>query len=148
MPKGLPEEMINTRAGAFVSIRKAGQLRGCIGTILPVRDSLASEIIANAISAGTADPRFSAVTEDELEDLVYDVDVLSEPEAIDSPAELDVKRYGVIVSSEDGHRRGLLLPDLDGVDTVEEQISIARRKGGISPEEKIKLQRFEVTRHE
>jgi AmmeMemoRadiSam system protein A len=148
VPQGLPEEMINTRAGAFVSIKKAGQLRGCIGTILPVRDSLASEIIANAISAGTSDPRFPAVTEDELEDLVYDVDVLSEPEAIDSPAQLDVKRYGVIVSSEDGYRRGLLLPDLDGVDTVEEQISIARRKGGISPEEKIKLQRFEVTRHE
>ena len=148
VPQGLPEEMINTRAGAFVSIKKAGQLRGCIGTILPVRDSLASEIIVNAISAGTGDPRFPAVTEDELEDLVYDVDVLSEPEAIDSPAQLDVKRYGVIVSSEDGYRRGLLLPDLDGVDTVEEQISIARRKGGISPEEKIKLQRFEVTRHE
>jgi len=148
VPKGLPEEMLNTRAGAFVSIKKAGQLRGCIGTILPVRDSLASEIIANAVSAGTADPRFPAVTEDELEDLVYDVDVLSEPENIESPDQLDVKRYGVIVSSEDGYRRGLLLPDLDGVDTVEEQISIARRKGGISPDEKVKLQRFEVTRHE
>ena len=81
-------------------------------------------------------------------DLVYDVDVLSEPEPIDSPKQLDVKRYGVIVSSADGHRRGLLLPDLDGIDTVEEQISIARRKGGISPDEKVKLQRFEVTRHE
>ncbi len=148
VPDGLPAEMINTRAGAFVSIKKAGQLRGCIGTILPVRESLAAEIIANAVSAGTADPRFPEVTEEELEDLVYDVDVLSEPEPIESPAQLDVKRYGVIVSSEDGYRRGLLLPDLDGVDTVEEQISIARRKGGISPDERVKLQRFEVTRHE
>ncbi|ORU01455.1 putative ACR [Anaerovibrio sp. JC8] len=148
VPEGLPEEMLNTRAGAFVSIKKAGQLRGCIGTILPVRDSLASEIIANAVSAGTADPRFPAVTEDELEDLVYDVDVLSEPESIEGPEQLDVKRYGVIVSSEDGYRRGLLLPDLEGIDTVEEQIDIARRKGGISPDENVKLQRFEVTRHE
>ena len=148
LPIDLPSELLNTRAGAFVSIKKAGQLRGCIGTILPVRDSLAAEIIANAVAAGTEDPRFPAVTADELDDLVYDVDVLSEPEPIEGPNQLDVKRYGVIVSSADGHRRGLLLPDLEGIDTVEEQISIARRKGGISPDEKIKLQRFEVTRHE
>ena len=148
VPDALPEEMLNTRAGAFVSIKKAGQLRGCIGTILPVRDNLAAEIIANAISAGTGDPRFPAVTEAELEDLVYDVDVLSKPEPISSPAELDVKRYGVIVGSRDNHRRGLLLPDLEGVESVEEQIAIARRKGNIGPEEPIRLWRFEVTRHE
>uniref|UniRef100_UPI0025FC628A AmmeMemoRadiSam system protein A n=1 Tax=Anaerovibrio sp. TaxID=1872532 RepID=UPI0025FC628A len=148
VPADLPAEMVNTKAGAFVSIKKDGQLRGCIGTILPVRENLAREIIENAVSAGTGDPRFPRVTEDELESLVYDVDVLSTPEAVDSPKELDVKRYGVIVESEDGHRRGLLLPDLEGVDTVEEQISIASQKGNISPDEKIKLWRFEVTRHE
>lgn len=148
IPDGLPAELLNTRAGAFVSIKKDGELRGCIGTILPVRDNLAAEIIANAVSAGTADPRFSAVTAEELDELVYDVDVLSSPEPIDTPAQLDVKRYGVIVASEDGLRRGLLLPDLEGVDTVEEQISIARRKGNISPTEPVKLLRFEVTRHE
>ena len=131
-----------------MSIKKDGELRGCIGTILPVRDNLAAEIIANAVSAGTADPRFSAVTAEEPDELVYDVDVLSSPEPIDTPAQLDVKRYGVIVASEDGLRRGLLLPDLEGVDTVEEQISIARRKGNISPTEPVKLLRFEVTRHE
>ena len=73
------------------------------------------------------------------------MDVLSEPEKIESKAELDVKRYGVIVSC--GSRRGLLLPDLDGVDTVEEQVSIAMKKGGISPRERITLERFEVIRH-
>ena len=148
IPANLPPEMLTTRAGAFVSIKKAGELRGCIGTFLPVRDNLAAEIIANAVAAGTEDPRFPSVTEAELDELVYDVDVLSTPEPIDNPLKLDVKRYGVIVGSRDGRRRGLLLPDLDGIDSVEQQISIARQKGGISPDEEIDLWRFEVTRHE
>lgn len=145
VPEGLPSEMYKKRAGAFVSIHKQGSLRGCIGTILPTEDNVAAEIIQNAISASSFDPRFDPITADELKYLEINVDVLGEPEDIASPSQLDVKRYGVIVSS--GGRRGLLLPDLEGVDTVEEQIDIARRKGGIRPGERIKLQRFEVVRH-
>ena len=144
VPKDLPEEL-KGRHGAFVSIKVDGALRGCIGTFLPTRDNLAQEIIYNAVSAGMNDPRFSQVTEEELPELVYDVDVLTAPEPIDSPDKLDVRRYGVIVQA--GSRRGLLLPDLDGVDTVEQQISIARRKGGIGEKEKVQLYRFEVERH-
>lgn len=146
IPDGLPEEMTSGQAGAFVSIHEHGELRGCIGTILPTTDCLAQEIIDNAISASTRDPRFDPVTPEELNWLEISVDVLSEPEDIDSPSELDVKKYGVIVTS--GTRRGLLLPDLDGVDTVEQQIRIAMRKAGIREGEKISLQRFTVTRHE
>lgn len=143
----LPDELFHTRAGAFVSLKKNGQLRGCIGTILPTRDNLAEEICANAVSAGTHDPRFSAVETSELDELVYDVDVLSTPERISSPDELDPARYGVIVSTPDG-RRGLLLPDLDGVNTVDEQLSIAARKGGIDlADSGIQLERFTVTRY-
>ena len=144
-PDDLPQELMERRAGAFVSIHKDGKLRGCIGTILPTRGSLAEEIIHNAVSAGMNDPRFEAVKPKELPDLVYDVDVLAEPEPIDSAGELDVRRYGVIVQS--GDRRGLLLPDLAGVDTVEEQVRIARRKGNIGAREKVQLWRFEVERH-
>ena len=145
MPTDIPSEITNQRAGAFVSLKKDGRLRGCIGTFLPVQQNLAMEIWGNAISACSRDPRFDPVEEDELPDLVYSVDVLSAPEPISSPSELDPKVYGVIVSC--GSRRGLLLPDLAGVDTVEEQISIARQKGGIRPDEKISLQRFRVVRH-
>lgn len=145
VPKELPEELQDRRAGCFVSIKKDGRLRGCIGTLAPGRRNLAEEIICNAVSAGMHDPRFPQVTPDELPKLVYDVDVLSEPEPIDSPKELDVKRYGVIVQN--GERRGVLLPDLAGVDSVEQQIAIARRKGNIGAKEKVTLWRFEVTRH-
>lgn len=145
VPEGLPEEMTGRQAGAFVSIHKHGALRGCIGTIMATTDSVAQEIINNAISASTKDPRFDPITKDELEWLDINVDILGDPEDIDSPDELDVKRYGVIVSA--GYKRGLLLPDLDGVDSVEQQIDIARRKGGIGEREKYKLQRFEVIRH-
>lgn len=145
VPDGLPEEMLKTRAGAFVSIHEHGRLRGCIGTIGPTTDNVAQEIITNAISASTRDPRFAPITPDELEFLDINVDVLGEPEDISSIDELDVKRYGVIVSS--GRRRGLLLPDLDGVDTVEEQVAIAMQKGGIRDDDEIRLQRFEVVRH-
>ena len=141
-----PEDLLNRRAGAFVSIHKFGKLRGCIGTISPTAPNLAQEIANNAISASTRDPRFDAITEDELPMLEVNVDVLGEPEDIDSKDKLDVKRYGVIVSTRDG-RRGLLLPDLEGVDTVDDQVNIAMRKGGIRPGEKYYLQRFEVVRH-
>jgi AmmeMemoRadiSam system protein A/AmmeMemoRadiSam system protein B len=145
LAEALPEEATKERAGAFVSVHKNGMLRGCIGTIGPVQDSIAEEIISNAISAVSRDPRFERVREDELELLEINVDILGKPENIDGPEQLDVKRYGVIVSC--GARKGLLLPDLEGVDTVEEQIDIARRKGGISPDDDYKLQRFEVVRY-
>ncbi len=145
VPGGLPEELLNRRAGAFVSIHKQGRLRGCIGTISPTQASLAEEIIHNAVSAAARDPRFDPIRPDELPWLEISVDVLGEPEPIASEAELDVKRYGVIVSR--GGRRGLLLPDLEGVDTPRRQVEIARQKAGIGPGEKVELQRFEVVRH-
>ncbi len=145
VPEGLPEEMLTRQTGTFVSIHKHGQLRGCIGTIAATQRSIAEEIISNAISACSRDQRFSPVTEGELASLEISVDVLGETEPVDSPAELDVKRYGVIVSC--GRKRGLLLPNLDGVDTVEDQIDIARRKGGIRKDEPYRLERFEVVRH-
>ena len=146
MPQDLPAELTARRAGAFVSIHEHGKLRGCIGTISPVRDCLAQEIIDNAVSASTRDPRFDSIRADELKWLEISVDVLGDPEPVSSPDELDVKRYGVIVTK--GRKRGLLLPDLEGVDTVEEQISIAKSKAGIAEwDKRVELQRFEVVRH-
>lgn len=148
LPGDVPPELLSRRAGAFVSIKKNGQLRGCIGTIAPARASLAEEIVSNAVSAGCHDPRFSPVRPDELPELVYDVDVLGEPEPVSGPEQLDPRRFGVIVSASRG-RRGLLLPDLDGVDTVDEQLRIAARKGGIDLDEpSVRLERFVVERHE
>jgi len=145
VPSDIPEEMLGIRAGAFVSIHEHGKLRGCIGTIGATCENVAEEIIQNAISASTKDPRFNAITANELEFLEINVDVLGEPENISSMDELDVKRYGVIVSS--GRKRGLLLPDLDGVDSVEQQVAIAMQKGGITEDDEVHLQRFEVVRH-
>ena len=146
VPADLPAEMLDARAGVFVSLHREGRLRGCIGTIEPARRCIAEEIIENAISASSRDPRFSPVREDELDALEISVDVLAPPEKIKSADELDVKRYGVIVSK--GMKRGLLLPNLDGVDTVEQQVSIALRKAGLSEREKdYELERFEVVRH-
>ena len=145
VPDWCTEEMLTIRAGAFVSIHRYGRLRGCIGTIAATQNSVAEEILENAVSACSRDPRFSPVTADELNSLEISVDVLGELEPIDSPEKLDVKRYGVVVSH--GRKRGLLLPNLDGVDTVDEQISIARRKGGIREDEPYRLERFEVVRH-
>jgi AmmeMemoRadiSam system protein A len=144
-PLGLPEEMINQKAGVFVSLKKFGDLRGCIGTFMPTQENIAQEIIRNAISAAVDDPRFSPVNASELEDLSISVDVLSAPEEVKDISQLDPKKYGVIVSS--GYKKGLLLPDLEGVDTVEYQINIAKRKAGIYPDEKVKLYRFEVKRY-
>jgi len=138
------EELKKRSAGAFVSLKRNGQLRGCIGTISPVYNNLLSEIQHNAVAAATEDPRFSTVEPSELPELIYSVDVLGESEPAER-SQLDPKRYGVIVSS--GHRRGLLLPDLEGVDTVEEQLLIALQKAGISTSEKYKIERFEVTRY-
>jgi AmmeMemoRadiSam system protein A/AmmeMemoRadiSam system protein B len=144
-PKELSEgELGKLRKAVFVSCKKNGELRGCIGSILPSCDNIVSEIIRYAEAAVLHDPRFPPVREEELASLTYSVDVLEAPE----PAEfggLDPKVYGVIVSS--GGKRGLLLPDLEGVDTAEQQVAIAMRKGNISPAEKYMLERFKVTRH-
>jgi AmmeMemoRadiSam system protein A len=133
------------KAGVFVCIKKGGDLRGCIGTFMPCTENVAQEIIRNAISAATKDPRFTPVTGDILNDLEYSVDVLSPPEKISAIGELDPKKYGVIVVN--GPRKGLLLPDLEGVDSVEEQLRIAKMKAWISPEEEVEIFRFKVSRY-
>lgn len=144
-PEGLSDELINQRSGVFVSLKMNGSLRGCIGTISPATANIADEIIYNAVSAGAEDPRFDPVREDELPRLVYSVDVLGEARPVTSMEELDANRYGVIVKSRG--RRGLLLPNLEGVDTPEQQVSIALQKAGISPSEHYLMERFEVVRH-
>jgi len=143
-PSTLTAEM-QAQAGVFVTLHKFGELRGCIGTLEPTTGNVASEIIQNAISSATRDPRFPPVAPNELEDLEYHVDVLTEPKPVKDKKKLDPKKYGVIVES--GWRRGLLLPDLEGVDTVERQIEICRMKAGIAPNEPIKLYCFEVKRY-
>ena len=145
VPKDLPKEMYTDQAGAFVSIKENGALRGCIGTIQATQTCIAEEIIGNAISASSRDYRFSPIEEEELEQLTISVDILGEREPVASADDLDVLRYGVIVTK--GDKRGLLLPNLEGVDTVEEQIAIAKRKAGIGISEKAALERFEVVRH-
>lgn len=142
-PKELTPEM-RERAGVFVSLHKHGQLRGCIGTFEPAKDNVAEEIITNAISSSTMDPRFPPVTASELDDLEYSVDILTKPEPVTDISQLDPKEYGVIVES--AWRRGLLLPDLEGVDSIEEQIAICRLKAGISASEEVNLYRFQVRR--
>jgi len=146
-PEPLPEELAQERAGVFVSIKKYGELRGCIGTITSVTGCIGEEIRANAVSASTRDPRFDAISEDELPFLEYSVDVLAPSEPVESADDLDPSRYGVIVSL--GGKRGLLLPDLEGIDDAETQVSIAMRKAGIAERdrERVKLERFEVIRH-
>lgn len=143
-PAGLPPEM-GERARVFVSLKKNGELRGCIGTFEPTTKNIAEEIIQNAASAALRDPRFPPVKEEELDALVYSVDVLTEPELVAGTDELDAKKYGVIV--EYRARKGLLLPDLAGVDTVDEQLRIARQKGGIPADAPIRIWRFTVERH-
>lgn len=143
-PSPLPND-IKEKAGVFVSLHIGKELRGCIGTFAPTKENIAQEIIANAISASTQDPRFPPVELNEIDDLDISVDVLSPSIKIDNTEELDPKKYGVIVKS--GWRRGLLLPDLEGVDTVNQQISICRQKAGISDNEPIELFKFEVKRY-
>jgi len=144
-PKELTPEM-KAQAGVFVSIhKKNGDLRGCIGTFEPQQDNVAEEIIANAVSSATRDPRFNPIMQDELDNLEYSVDVLTAPEPVADESQLDPKKYGVIVAC--GWRRGLLLPDLEGVNSVQYQIEICRQKGGISEDEPVQLYRFEVKRY-
>ena len=146
-PPGNPSELLRQRAACFVTIKTCqGDLRGCIGTIEPAKDTLSEELIANAINAATRDPRFPPVRDDELQNLKYSVDILTAPE----PAQLedlDPKNYGVIVEEENGPRRGLLLPHLEGIDTVTQQIEIASRKAGIKPGTLVKFLRFRAERY-
>ncbi|MDR0513676.1 MAG: AmmeMemoRadiSam system protein A, partial [Coriobacteriaceae bacterium] len=139
-------DLAGRKAGAFVSLHKEGELRGCIGTISATTGNVIDEIIQNAVSAAVEDPRFPPLSEPELSGLEIKVDVLNEPETVDSASRLDAKRFGVIVSK--GFRRGLLLPDLEGVDTPELQLAIALRKAGILPDEDYQIERFEVIRYQ
>ncbi|NTU42642.1 MAG: AmmeMemoRadiSam system protein A [Nitrospirales bacterium] len=144
-PEPLPPELA-MRSGVFVCIKAQGELRGCIGTFLPCEENLFREIVRNAISAAISDPRFFPVEADELEGLEYTVDVLSTPEHVASASDLDPRKFGVIV--EKGRRKGLLLPDLEGVDTVEEQLRITKMKAGIaSDDQDVELFRFTVERY-
>jgi len=146
-PPESSSDLLSQRAGCFVSIKThAGELRGCIGTIDPAKDTLAEEVIANAISAATLDPRFTPVRADELPGLKYSVDVLSPPE-LTRLEDLDPRVYGVIVEDENGVRRGLLLPGLEGIETAEQQVEIATRKAGVSPGEAVRLWRFRSDRY-
>ncbi len=142
-PDALCPEM-KEKAGVFVCLKMHGQLRGCIGTFMPCYGTVAEEIIRNAICASTQDPRFPSVGKNELPSLEYSVDILSPPEKIHDVKDLDPKNYGVIVVR--GGMRGLLLPDLEGVDTAEEQIRIAKIKAGIAPRDDAEIYRFKVRR--
>ena len=146
IPEDIPHQLLELSAGVFVTLHGPnGELRGCIGTFMPAKDNLALEIRDNAIAAATKDPRFNAVTPGELEDITVNVDVLTSPVEVDTIDELDPRRYGVIVQS--GFKRGLLLPDIEGVDTVEQQLNIAKRKASIFDDEPVKIFKFEVNRY-
>ncbi len=138
---------MRARAGVFVSLHESGELRGCIGTFMPRQANVAEEVIANAVAAAVEDPRFPPVDADELDDLEISVDVLTEPEPVESLADLDPEVYGVIVTDMNNRRRGLLLPALEQVKTAEQQVSICRLKAGIGPHEPVQLYRFRVNRY-
>lgn len=144
LPEGIPDEF-QKKAGVFVTIRKNGELRGCIGTIFPKTPSIAREIIINAVSAATQDPRFPPVEQEELPGLTFSADILGTPEPVASFQELNPKIHGIIVNA--GNKSGLLLPDIQGIDTVEHQIEIACQKAGIQSGEKINVRKFTVRRY-
>jgi len=145
IPDQIPPEM-NKKAGVFVSIKKKGQLRGCIGTFIPATENIYTEIVRNAIASATEDPRFPPVHAKELQELEYSVDILSPPEPVKSLDELDPKKYGVIVVK--GWQKGLLLPDIEGVNTIDEQLRIAKLKAGIDPyDSDVEIYRFKVERY-
>lgn len=143
-----PQGVLAERAGAFVTIRsRAGCLRGCIGTIQPVCETVADEIIKNAIGAATRDPRFPMISPDELQDLAYGVDVLSPPEPADSVQDLDPMTFGVIIETTDGNHRALLLPGIDGIETTEDQWRAVHLKAGIKQGTPVRIDRFTVRRY-
>lgn len=142
-PSQTPPELIE-RAGVFVTLRVQRRLRGCIGTLTATRPTIAHEIIANAIASATADPRFPPVTAAELPDLNYEVDILEPLEPVAGAGQLDPAVYGVVVEA--GERRGVLLPGLEEVRSVEQQIAIAASKAQIAPDSPVSLYRFRVRR--
>lgn len=147
VPEDLPKEIISRKSGVFVTLMKEGNLRGCIGTFLPTKKNIAEEIIHNAVAAAFEDPRFSPVSKEELDGLCYEVSLLETPRPINSLSELDPKKFGILVKATDG-RSGLLLPDLEGIDSPIKQIHIASRKGGINPNvDQVVIYRFEVEKH-
>lgn len=150
LPQDLPKEFLERKAGVFVTLEKQGELRGCIGTYLPTQDNIAKELIQNAIAASSDDPRFTPVAKDELSQISYTVYVLGEPEPVKDLQELNPKRYGIIVKSRDfSSRTGLLLPDLEQVETVEQQLFIACQKAGIDPnKEEIVIYKFEAEKYQ
>jgi len=147
-PPDLPREMLEKRAGTFVTLHKksTGELRGCVGTFIPTCKNVAAEIIQNAISASTKDPRFLPVSQAELPDLEVKVDILSSPEPTEED-QLDPKKYGLIVKGRGG-QTGLLLPDIPSVVTPAQQIQICKQKALINEDEPVELFRFTVERHE
>lgn len=163
-PKDLPENLLNQKSGTFVTIMKNGNLRGCIGTYLPTKESIAKEIISNAIAVATEDYRFGSIQKEELPNLKYTVYILSNPKLVKDTLELNPKKYGIIVKTVpisysnntdvvfNGHvpaKTGLLLPNLEGIDTLEKQISIACQKGEIDPQkEKIIIYRFTTEKYQ
>lgn len=144
-PEGLSSELTDRKAGVFVSIKKDGRLRGCMGTVSPAEECIADEIINNALAAGFGDTRFDALKENELDEIEISVDVLSTPEKVNSVDMLDPQKYGVIVGM--GCAEGLLLPNLEGITTVEQQVAIALQKAGIPKSSGFEIKRFEVVRH-
>lgn len=143
-PENLSEDLLQPK-GAFVSIKNGIKLRGCIGELTPTHENLAIEIIQNAVSAATRDPRFSPVSSDEIADLTFSVDVLTPLEKVDDISQLDCKKFGLTVKA--GDKQGVLLPDLDGVDTIAEQLRICLKKGRIDENEPYEMYRFEVVRY-
>ena len=147
---GLPKEFLERKAGIFVTIKKNGDLRGCIGTYLPTRDSIAEEIIQNAVTAATEDYRFRPVQKEELPYLAYSVYILEKPELVKDTKELNPKKYGIIIKTLNHPlKSALLLPDLSGIDTIEQQISVTCQKGGIDPsKEKTAIYKFKAEEHD
>lgn len=142
-PKGAPAEFSERQAGVFVTITKNGELRGCIGTYAPAQENIALEVVHNAIDAAVNDPRFLPVATEELAKLNYEIYILQEPEQITSIKDLDPKVFGIIAASAGKRKSGLLLPGLEGITTVEQQLAIACQKAGIDPRrEKLVIYRF------
>jgi AmmeMemoRadiSam system protein A len=139
-------EILHREAGVFVTLKKGGKLRGCMGTFKPVQKNAAYEIVSNAMTAAENDPRFPEVEKEELNEISISVDILSEPEAVRNKSQLDPKKYGILVKG--GHQTGLLLPDLEGIETAEKQLNIAKRKAGLREDAEVEIYRFTVSRFE
>lgn len=137
-------QILKKEAGVFVSLKKNGRLRGCMGTFKAVQKNAAYEIISNAMTAAENDPRFPTVKKEELSEIEISVDILSAPEKVEDKSELDAQKYGILVKG--GHQTGLLLPDLEGIETVEKQIRVAKKKAGLAENDRVEIYRFQVSR--